>query len=77
MAPNSYLLIDELVPQSTGASTFAMQIDVTMMSMFASAERTVPQWRKLLAEVGLQITQVYRYDPEIEYSLLEVVPLES
>ena len=74
MSPQSFLLIDELVPQVTDASPYAMQVDITMMTMFASGERTVPQWRKLLGEVGLEITQVYNYDPEIEYCVLEAIP---
>jgi len=45
-----------------------------MMAFFNSAERTVTQWRKLLGEVGLELTQVYQYDPDLEYSILEAVP---
>ena len=77
MSPESFLLIDELVIPATGASPFSMQLDVTMMAMFNSTERTVPHWRKLLGEVGLEITQVYRYDPELEYSILEAVPIKQ
>ena len=77
MSPQSFLLIDEMVIPDTGASPFAMQLDVTMMAMFSSTERTVPYWRRLLGEVGLEITQVYRYDPELEYSILEAVPTRS
>lgn len=77
MAPQSLLFIDELVIPDTGASRFAMQLDVTMMSMFSSTERTLPYWRSLLGEVGLEITQVYKYDPELEYSILEAVPASS
>lgn len=77
MSPQSFLLIDELVIPDIGVSRFAMQLDVTMMAMFSSTERTVPHWRRLLGEVGLEITQVYRYDPELEYSVLEAVPAKS
>ncbi len=48
-----------------------------MMAMFSSTERTVQHWRRLLGEVGREITQVYRYDPELEYSILEAVPTRS
>ena len=77
MSPQSFLLIDEMVIPDTGASRFAMQLDVTMMAMFSSTERTVPYWRRLLGEVGLEITQVYRYDPELEYSILEAKPIRD
>lgn len=74
MSPQSLLFIDELVIPAIGASRFAMQLDVTMMSMFGSTERTLQNWRTLLAQVGLETTQVYKYDPELEYSILEAVP---
>jgi demethylsterigmatocystin 6-O-methyltransferase len=77
MSPQSVLLIDELVIPDTGASPFAMQLDVTMMAFFSSTERTAPYWKRLLGEVGLQISQVYRYDPQLEYSILEAVPAKN
>jgi hypothetical protein len=77
MSEQSILLIDELVIPDTGASSFSQQLDFTMMAMFNSTERTVPHWRSMLAEVGLEITQVYRYDPELEYSILEAVPIKK
>lgn len=52
MSSQSLLFIDELIIPETGASRFAMQLDVTMMSMFSSTERTLRSWRKLLEEVG-------------------------
>ena len=77
MSPqSSILLIDELVIPDTGASRFAMQLDVTMMAIFSSTERTVPHWRKLLQEVGLEIREVHRYDPELEFCVLEVVRVD-
>lgn len=77
MAPQSVLLIDELVVPETGASPFSMQLDFTMMTFFNSTERTVPRWRELLGEVGLELAEVYRYDPDLEYSILEAVPGRS
>lgn len=47
-----------------------------MMAFLNSAERTLSHWRKLLEEVGLQLTQVYRYDTELEYNILEAVKAE-
>ena len=74
MSPDSLLWIDEMVIPETGASPFAMQLDFTMMTMFNSTERTLLHWKECLEDVGLQINQVYRYDPELEYSILEAVP---
>jgi len=77
MSSKSVLLIDELVIPDTGASPFSMQLDFTMMAIFNSTERTVPHWRSLLGELGLELTQVYKYDPDLEYSILEAVRTES
>lgn len=78
MSPDFILLIDEIVIPDTGASLFAVQLDFTMMAMFNSTERTDSHWRGLLGEVGLEVTQVYRYDPEmIEYSILEAAPIKN
>lgn len=77
MSPQSLLFIDELLVPDTGASRFTMQHDVIMMSMFSAIERTLPAWRKLLNEVGLEITQTYLYDPEVEYTILQAVPVKS
>ena len=73
MSPQSSLLIDELVIPNTGVSAFAMQLDFTMMALFSSTERTMSHWRSLLGEVALEIRQVYRYDPELDHSILEAV----
>ncbi|PQE06383.1 O-methyl transferase B protein [Rutstroemia sp. NJR-2017a WRK4] len=76
MAPHSILLIDEMVIPDTGASPFSMQLDMVMMAFLNAHERTISLWRKLLEEVGLEISQVHRYDPELEYSILEAVPMK-
>lgn len=77
MGPQSILLIDEIVLPDTGASLTALQLDITMMTMFNATERTLPHWKKLLAEVGLKITEVYDYDPYGEDRILEALPIES
>ncbi|CAG8958658.1 hypothetical protein HYFRA_00011499 [Hymenoscyphus fraxineus] len=73
MSLNSILLIDELVIPDTGASPFSMQLDFTMMAFFSSTERTVSHWEILLGQVGLNLSQVHRYDTSLEYSILEVI----
>ena len=77
MSPQSFLLIDEIVLPGKGASINTMQLDVTMMTMFNSTERTLPQWRRLLGEVGLKITEVYKYDLYGEDCVLETVLTEG
>ena len=73
MGPRSVLLIDELVIPNTGASRISVQLDMTMMSVFGATERTESDWRRLLHEVGFEVRKIHRYDPEIEYGILEAV----
>lgn len=77
MSSKSFLLIDEIVLPDKGASINAMELDITMMIMFNATERTLPQWKALLGEVGLKITEVYNYDIFGEESVLEAVPIET
>jgi demethylsterigmatocystin 6-O-methyltransferase len=77
MSPQSLLLIDEIILPDKGASINAMQLDITMMTMFNATERTLPHWRRLLEEAGLKITEVYNYDLYGEDCVLEAVPTEG
>lgn len=77
MTSQSLLLIDDRVLPEKGTSLTVMQLDITMMAMLNGTERTLTRWKKLLAEVGLEITQVYGYDGYGEYSVMEVAPIES
>ena len=74
MSADSILLIDEMVIPDREASLFSAQMDVTMLAFFNSPERTLPQWKTMLREFDLDVRNVYRYDPELEYSILEARP---
>lgn len=58
---HSKLLINEIVMPPTGADWQATALDVVMMSLFASKERTLSDWHKLLEapEIGLKIMKVW------------------
>ncbi|KAK4894567.1 hypothetical protein LTR27_007208 [Elasticomyces elasticus] len=58
-AEYSRLLIDDWVLPDFGASLKATNMDVNMMIMFDAMERTKNQWVKLLADVGLEIVEIY------------------
>ncbi|KAK5719686.1 hypothetical protein LTR17_015221 [Elasticomyces elasticus] len=55
----SRLLIDDWVLPDLGASLKATNMDINMMIMFDAMERTKNQWIKLLADVGLEIVEIY------------------
>jgi len=68
----SKILINENVIPDFGASWKATSLDMYMMSLAASAERTEKQWRELLASVGLRVAGIWNDDPGTE-SLIEAV----
>ena len=72
MSSRSTLLIDEIVIPKEGASTMAATSDVLMMMCFAASERTEAQWKSLLDKAGFEVREIWRYDPEMGYAILEV-----
>jgi hypothetical protein len=72
MTPESILLIDELVLPEHGVSYIASSIDMTMLSAFASTERTEAQWRKTFEEAGLELKRTYTYYPTGYESVMDV-----
>lgn len=75
MAPDSLILIDEMVLPNTGVHWQMAQLDMLMMSVLAARERTQEQWYKLLESAGLKITNVYTYTDNLRDSIVEAVPL--
>lgn len=72
MEPESILLVDELVLPEFGVSYIASSIDMTMLSAFASTERTESQWRKVFDEAGLELQRTYTYYPTGYESVMDV-----
>ncbi|KAJ6014396.1 hypothetical protein N7540_008987 [Penicillium herquei] len=73
--PDSVILIDDMVLPGSGVHFHATQIDITMMSVLASHERTITQWYALMEKAGLKIKQIYTYNTRYD-SVLECVPAE-
>jgi demethylsterigmatocystin 6-O-methyltransferase len=65
MAPDSILLVDEMVVPKTKASKISTQVDLTMLSNFASEERSEPRWHGLLGDAGFKIEEIYTYQKEV------------
>ncbi len=72
MAPDSVMLIDEMIPPEMGAHVDALSMDLTMMTAFAGMERSEAQWRSILDEAGLKLIKKYEYNPASHESVLEV-----
>ncbi|KAJ5706777.1 hypothetical protein N7488_006578 [Penicillium malachiteum] len=75
LGPDSVILIDDMVLPGSGVHFHATQIDITMMSVLASHERTISQWYALMEKAGLKIKQIYTYNTRYD-SVLECVPAE-
>lgn len=74
MAPDSFILIDEMVLPPKGTSYQAMQLDLTMMAGLSSMERTEKQWNALLESAGFEIAGTYKYTESLRDTVLAVVP---
>ena len=75
MGPMSRLLLNECVLAESGTPLFPAQLDISMMIMHASMERTRKHWDKLLGEVGLEIVAVHTAEKARRgsESLIEVI----
>lgn len=66
----SKILIFENVIPDTDADWQTTSLDLIMMSIFASQERTERQWRKLVESAGLKVVNIYTAGKGVE-SLIE------
>jgi demethylsterigmatocystin 6-O-methyltransferase len=65
MSKDSVILIDNMVLPDVGLPHQAANLDVTMMAVLASRERTQKQWTDLLEPAGLKINKIYTYTPAV------------
>ncbi|RAK76343.1 O-methyltransferase [Aspergillus fijiensis CBS 313.89] len=77
MAPDSVLLINENTIPETGVPRFNASVDLIMLSMFSSLERTDKQWLSLLERAGFKVVKVWRAENQGTGSnaLFEAVPV--
>lgn len=61
MAPESRILVDEVIVPDTDASWQATMADLSMMFCFGGKERTLRQWDLLANHAGLRIELVHTY----------------
>lgn len=66
----SKLLLYEIVLPATGAQQLQVVIDIVMMSVLSSNQRTEASWRALLERAGLKIVKIWKHDTAIE-SIIE------
>lgn len=70
MAPDTQVLLDEMVIPNTGSHIWPAGQDLQMMSMFGSMERTVDQWHALLDRAGLKVVDFKLYAPVMRTTII-------
>ncbi|EED14774.1 O-methyltransferase, putative [Talaromyces stipitatus ATCC 10500] len=70
LAEDSRILLDEVLLPDTGAHWQATMADLSMMIVFAGAERTSRAWHRLVAKAGLRIAHLHTYDTKRGYSVI-------
>ena len=73
MAPESVILLDEMVLPNSSVHYHATQIDLTLMASLASIECTKAMLAELLDLVGLKIKKALTYIPTIYETVMTVV----
>ena len=73
MAPDSVLIIDDVVMPSVGATWKQTQKDMQMMACLAAVERSETQWTQLLEAAGLSIRETCIYDPDMRDGVIVAV----
>ncbi|KAK8116730.1 uncharacterized protein PG998_005011, partial [Apiospora kogelbergensis] len=62
----SKLLIYEVVLPAQGATSLMTTLDLQLMNCTSGLERTEEHWKKLLAEAGFKIVEVFRHPRAVE-----------
>lgn len=74
MAPDSLILIDELILPNSGVRWRQAHLDMLMMASLAGRERTHDQWEKLVEDTGkgLRISGIFMHDEALRRGILEL-----
>ncbi|KAK5658681.1 hypothetical protein OQA88_2077 [Cercophora sp. LCS_1] len=72
MRAESVLLVDEMILPEMGVNVDTAALDLTMVSAFASVERTERQWSGLFQRAGLRLVQTYVYNEGGYESVMDV-----
>ena len=62
MAPHSRVLVDDIVLPERGVHRYAAALDISMMAVMGSRERTGEQWEAVVEAAGLRVLGRWIYD---------------
>lgn len=77
MAPDSLLLINEVLVPETNRSLCSVVADLAMMTSYAALERTQAQFKALLSEAGFELVNIWRPEGAKVESSQQAVLLEA
>jgi hypothetical protein len=75
MAPESLILVDEIVVPDVAADSWVTSIDLTMLCGHASTERTQTQWDEVFAQAGLKRLSTVAYQASTNESVMKLQAL--
>lgn len=73
MVPNSVILIDEMIIPDTRAHFHTTQLDMMMMIILGTVERTETEFHKLLHDAGLKLSKIWVYDESVRRAIVGAV----
>ncbi|KAF2621741.1 S-adenosyl-L-methionine-dependent methyltransferase [Macroventuria anomochaeta] len=74
LAPESRIVIDEVVLPDTNVPWQCAFMDLTMSSSLGGCERSRDEWDNLLGRAGLRIVEVHTYDDVRKHSVIIAMP---
>jgi hypothetical protein len=70
-----HLVIDIVLPERAEERPAAVRLDLTMLMLFGSRERSEPEWRSLLGGGGFALERVIPTGSSTGIAVLEATPL--
>lgn len=70
MDKDSVLLIDDMALPDTGAHWWSSVLDMHLLAMLGSRERTENEWQSLIGSAGLNVLSIRPYHPMMRHSVI-------
>jgi len=70
MSADSVVVLDEIVVPEQNSHFWPTTMDIQMLTLFGSMERTADQWDKIFDLAGLRASKVQTYAPVMRASII-------
>jgi hypothetical protein len=75
VGPDGKVLLAEALIEDSDSMTLPIRLDLSMMTFYNGAERTLDEYRKLVIQAGLEIVNVMEITPAL--SIMELAPISE